>query len=89
MMLENQREIRTPEGPKIFYGYYSYWFVGVGRETPSHWSRMFWLAWDRIVHSVAHQWAYVAISGTRSPGSDEHLEVLRNLVSELHGRIVL
>jgi hypothetical protein len=89
MVLENQREIRTPNGTETYYGYYSYWFVGVGRETHSHWSRMFWLAWDRIVHSVSHQWAYVAVSGVRSHGSDDYLDTLRDLVSELHGQIVL
>lgn len=89
MVLENQKEIRTPNGPETYHGYYSYWFVGVGRETHSHWSRMFWLAWDRIVHSVSHQWAYVAVSGSRTAGSDDYLQTLRNLVSELHGRIVL
>lgn len=89
MVLETQRQIRTPNGPETYYGYYSYWFVGVGRETHSHWSRMFWMALDRIVHSVSHQWAYVAVSGTRTPDSDDYLKTLRNLVTEMHDRIVL
>jgi len=89
MVLEHQRNMKTAEGPQVTYGYYSYWFIGVGRETHSHWIRMFWLAWDRVVHSVAHQWAYVSIGGPRESESDEYEKSLREIVSELHAQIVL
>jgi hypothetical protein len=43
--------------------FYAYWFVGQDRETPSHLKRMFWLAWDRVFHGVAHRWVYIMIQG--------------------------
>ncbi len=70
-------------------GYYAYWFVGYGRETPSDWSRMFWLAWDRLVNGVAHRWAYISIAGRREADSDSYLEHLRTLVPLLHRELVV
>lgn len=71
-VLETIRNYRAKDGEmKTYNGYYAYWFVGQQRETPSHYERMFWLAWDRVVHSVAHRWAYIAVSGERKNVSEE------------------
>jgi len=71
-VLETIRNYRTAEGEqKAHHGYYAYWFVGQNRETPSHYARMMWLAWDRVVNSVANKWAYIAISGDRSEEAPE------------------
>lgn len=63
MALDLARGSGAGDGRGSETGTYLYWFVGQGRETPRHLTRMFWLAWDRIVHSVGHKWAYVSISG--------------------------
>lgn len=65
-VIQASRTFRTAEGPKPYYTYYAYWFVGQDRETPSHYSRMFWIAWDRVVRSTANRWAYIAIQGERA-----------------------
>ena len=88
-ILLTRREINTPQG--IVRGgehYYLFWFVGVNRETGNHWWRMFYLAWDRVVHSVAHKWAYVAVSGPREPGSKSYEDQIRAFVPVLHEAIV-
>lgn len=64
-VIKTSRIYKTAEGPKPYYSYYAYWFVGQDRETPYHLGRMFWLAWDRIVRSSANRWAYISVSGTR------------------------
>ncbi len=65
-ILKTMKRYRGQDGEmEAYYGYYAYWFVGRNRETASHYERMFWLAWDRVVHSVAHKWAYIAVSGDR------------------------
>lgn len=65
-VLETVRNYRDADGErKTYYGYYAYWFVGQNRETPSHYIRMLWLAWDRVVNSIGNKWAYIAISGDR------------------------
>ena len=46
-------------------GRYAYWFVGQGRVTPYYLQMMLWLYWDRLVHGVAHRWAYIAVSGSQ------------------------
>lgn len=70
-------------------GYYAYWFVGQGRETPWHLMRMFWLAWDRVVHSVAHRWAYISVAGWRNPERDDYRRQLGEIIPDLHRALVL
>jgi hypothetical protein len=80
-ILETVRNYRGADGErKTYHGYYAYWFVGQHRETASHYERMFWLAWDRVVHSVAHKWAYIAVAGER--GEDEDSEAYRQQITD-------
>ncbi len=79
-----------PGGTKESYGtYYAYWFAGKGRETPQHWQRMIWMATDRIFHSVAHRWAYIAISGVRTKDGNEYQSEVREVIGLLYPQIVL
>jgi hypothetical protein len=64
--------------------YYAYWFVGKDRETASHIPRMVWMGYDRVLHGVSHRWAYIALAGTRAPGSDAHLQTIADFASQLH-----
>ena len=85
-VIRTQRRYQDKDGEvKTYYGYYAYWFVGQNRETPSHYARMFWLAWDRVVHSVAHRWAYIAVSGERADDEDqEYKQEVIDFVQELY-----
>lgn len=75
---------------KTYYGYYAYWFVGQHRETASHYQRMFWLAWDRIVHSVAHKWAYIAVAGEREDEqSDAYKQEIIDFVQKLYPHLLI
>jgi hypothetical protein len=87
-LINTVRPVMTAEGPGRLEGYYAYWFVGQRRETPFHLSRMFWLAWDRVVHSVAHRWAYISVAGRRD-GEGAYLDEIRDVVARLHSEIVL
>lgn len=89
MTLETSRPVDLRSGKQTLSGYYAYWFVGQGRETPSHGTRMFWLAWDRIVHSVAHRWAYIAIAGRREAGSDKFQQQVKDFAGLLQPEIKL
>lgn len=90
-ILKTQRRYRGPDGKEGFhYGYYAYWFVGQKRETHSHYERMFWLAWDRVVHSVAHRWAYIAVAGDRvDDESEEYKQELIDFVQKLYPTLLL
>jgi len=90
-VLKTTRKYQDAEGNDVFYyGYYAYWFVGQGRETPSHYERMFWLAWDRVVHSVAHKWAYIAVSGRREGGeSDAYKQEITEFVQKLYPHLLI
>jgi hypothetical protein len=88
-VIESDIRYGTREDPKTRYSYYAYWFVGQTRETQSHWARMFWLAWDRVVNSVAHRWAYIAVAGTREPDSQEYEKEVRDFIAQLHDEIVI
>lgn len=90
-ILKTERPYRDENGDRqVYYGYYAYWFVGQNRETHSHYERMFWLAWDRVIHSVAHKWAYIAVSGKRTSETDEdYKQELKNFVEELYPHLLL
>ena len=90
-ILKTQRLYYDENGaPQTYYGYYAYWFVGQNRETPSHYARMFWLAWDRVVHSVAHRWAYIAVSGERTDeADDEYKQELIDFVQKIYPHLLI
>ena len=89
MVLDVLRHYRGASGgarsAKLFY---AYWFVGQGRETPSHFVRMFWLAWDRLFHGVAHKWAYVIVQG--DPLQFEAAQsVLKSFIADFYAQIAV
>ncbi len=82
------RIFNTPDGPVPYYSYYAYWFVGQDRETPYHYGRMFWLAWDRVVRSKANRWAYIAFSGKREAEGKEYEQQIIDLVGKVYPHIL-
>ncbi|MCC7300586.1 MAG: exosortase-associated EpsI family protein [Verrucomicrobia bacterium] len=89
-VLEAVRNYRGSDGErKIQYSYYAYWFVGQNRETPSHYARMIWLAWDRVVRSTSHKWAYIAIAGERVNGSDAYKQDIVSFVQKLYPHLLI
>lgn len=90
MVLDLHRNIRAPDGTAHeFTSYYAYWFVGKGRETPSHLQRMYWMATDRIFFNRAHRWAYISVSGYRPPDSKSHHDQVSSFVSEFYPHMAL
>jgi hypothetical protein len=90
-VLETIRNYRGADGTrKVYYGYYAYWFVGQGRETPSHYMRMLWLALDRIAHSISHKWAYVVVAGDRTDEkSKDYEQQIREFVQKLYPHLLV
>lgn len=85
MVLDMVKTFTREDGSKSLYAsYYAYWFVGKDRETASHFVRMAWMGYDRVVHGVSHRWAYIAMAGARAPGSDAHLQTIADFASRLH-----
>jgi len=41
---------------------YAYWFIGPDGETPSHYRRLAWMAWESLRDGVPARWAYVAVA---------------------------
>lgn len=74
-IIKTSRTFEMPDGTtEGYYGYYAYWFADKSHETASHYVRMFWIAWDRVVHSTASRWAYIAAQGQRSDPEDTSYE---------------
>ncbi len=88
-VIETERIYNTEEGQQTYYGYYAYWFVGQDRETASHYARMFWLGWDRIVRSISHRWAYIAVSGKREAEGHEYEKEIADFVGTLYPLILV
>lgn len=90
MVLDLEHKARGPGGRETVYGtYYAYWFIGKGRETPHHYMRMFLMAADRVLHNVAHRWAYISLGGARALGTDGHLDEIRDLVAALYPHMAI
>ncbi|MCX6997290.1 MAG: exosortase-associated EpsI family protein [Kiritimatiellaeota bacterium] len=89
MVLETTRALDLQGQQRETDGYFAYWFVGQGRDTPYHLERMFWLGWDRIVHSVAHKWAYIAVAGRCQKNSTPYQDQIKSLVGLLYPEIIL
>jgi len=91
MVLDLLQHGRDPTSgkPVTTAGYYAYWFVGKGRETPYHLERMFWMGYDRVFHNRAHRWAYISVSGARDEKRGEaHYAEIRGFIGKLYPRIV-
>ena len=87
-VIKTSRIFQTAEGEVPYYGFYAYWFVGQTRETSSHYVRMFWLAWDRVINSVANRWAYIAVSGTREAEGDDFEEHIISFVQQVYPEVL-
>lgn len=73
------------------YSYYAYFFIGKDRTTHLHFERLMWMSMDRIFRNVAHRWAYIAVSGERSPDKDDlsYQDEIRDVISKLYPEISL
>ncbi|MBN2684623.1 MAG: exosortase-associated EpsI family protein, partial [Pontiellaceae bacterium] len=84
-VIKASKAMEGPDGTTIGRNiYYAYWFVGQDRETPSHVNRMFWLAWDRVVHSKASRWAYISVSGECEPKGKAYEAEIKDIVQKLY-----
>jgi exosortase len=81
-LLRAGRGQAVPHGalPKMLL---AYWFAGGGHETPSHFERLAWMAWDNLAHGVRSRWAYVSMqtadSGNGTTGEQHIAELARTL----------
>ena len=87
-VIKTSRIFQTAEGEVPYYGFYAYWFVGQTRETSSHYVRMFWLAWDRVVNSEANRWAYIAVSGEREAEGADFEEHIISFVQNVYPEVL-
>ena len=87
-VIKTSRVYRTEDGETPYYGFYAYWFVGQARETSSHYARMFWLAWDRVINSQANRWAYIAVSGERDSENNDFEEYIISFIQEVYPEVL-
>ncbi|HUC85793.1 MAG TPA: exosortase-associated EpsI family protein [Candidatus Acidoferrales bacterium] len=52
-------------------GVYVYWFVDADRFTPSHQTRMLWMAQDVVFKNELDRWAYISFFARCLPGQEE------------------
>ena len=89
-LLDVQHTRRLPDGRTVSTRmFFAYWFAGRGHETPSHPIRMFWMAWDRILHNRTYPWAYISIVGLYDRPGEAPLRRLDDFVRELYPLIAL
>ncbi|NQU39064.1 MAG: exosortase-associated EpsI family protein [Lentisphaerae bacterium] len=67
--------------------FFAYWFTDGQHETASHFSRLFWIAWDGLVHNERRRWAYISLI-TDSDNSDTTVADLKHFVRDLHPQLL-
>jgi hypothetical protein len=89
-VMHASRMLRTATGDEVpYYSYFAYWFVGQDKETCSHYARMFWLAWDRVINSKAHRWGYISVAGVRDPeDASKHEAEIKDFVAQMYPHIL-
>lgn len=68
-------DTRRAGDPLSRFGY-AYWFVGPGRETHSHYVRLFWTTYDHLFRNTVARWAYVSIAASEPLNTPESMERL-------------
>ncbi len=63
---------------------FAYWFTNGKRTTASHLSRLFWIAWNGIVHGERERWAYISITSSFRGGDDAQVSWLKDRVADLY-----
>ncbi len=66
---------------------YVYWFVAPGRTTPYHLQRLWWTAWDGVVHGLQRQWAYVAVQAPGAAANPAREAALWRFLADLEPRL--
>jgi hypothetical protein len=62
----------------------AYWFVNSkGQETPRHFTRLWWTAWDGVVRNERPRWAYVMAADAARGTSDRLLRFIAALYPHL------
>ena len=90
MVLDLVRPARLPDGQTVDVpSYYAYWFVGKNRETPYHTTRMIWMGLDRVLHNIAHRWAYIAVAGFRDSHDDAYIKEIGEFIQLLYPSMLL
>ena len=62
----------------------AYWFIGGGHETPSHFQRLTWAAWDSLIHGHQTRWAYVSLQTYSSGSETAAQQCIADLTRELY-----
>ena len=74
--------LRAQKGPTPML--MAYWFAGGGHETPDHFQRMVFMAWDNLFHNVRPRWAYVSVQTIPNPGECDPENRLVAFVRQLY-----
>ncbi len=62
----------------------AYWFSGGGHETPDHFQRMAFMAWDNLIHGVRSRWAYVSFQASSSDMAQDAEQRLAEFIRQLY-----
>jgi len=64
---------------------HAYWFVNSeGRETPYHFNRLLWTAWDAVVKNRRPAWAYLTVASACRGQLDDERRRLAAFIQELY-----
>jgi hypothetical protein len=67
--------------------FFAYWFTDGQRETEKHISRLFWVAWNGIMHNERRRWAYISIAVINNSHSSDPIPDLKKFISDLYPEV--
>lgn len=67
--------------------FYAYWFTNGEIETASHLNRLFYTAWDGIIHNRRRRWAYISIYSSIN-NRQQFIAKLNDFVTQLYPSLI-
>ncbi len=65
----------------------SYWFMSEGHETPYHFKRLLWMAFDNIIRGVSQRWVYILVLIENKTSVSHSEKVMADFIADLYPEI--
>lgn len=81
-ILNLEQRVTGPHGPVVVRNLVAYWFVGGDKVVATHWQRLAYDAYNRVLHARADRWSYVLLETDAADGEAAALTRMQAVLKE-------
>jgi EpsI family protein len=81
-VLHLEQRVNSPRGPVVVPNLVAYWFVGGDEVVATHWQRLAYDAFNRVLHARADRWAYVLVETDATDGEAAAIVRIQGVLNE-------